>query len=88
MRDWSELAATAGFSDQAHLVRDCRAFAGLTPTAWAAAQAARAGFLQDGTITALYLPFLLTGAPLQGGAQAMAAVVERGWLDERRAEFE
>jgi hypothetical protein len=26
-----------------------------------------------GTVTAFYLPFLLTGAPLQGGAQAMAA---------------
>ena len=53
LRDWSELAATTGFSDQSHLVRDCRAFTGLTPTEWAAAQAARAGFLQDGTVTAL-----------------------------------
>jgi len=53
LRDWSELAATAGFSDQSHLVRDCRAFTGLTPTEWAADQAARAGFLQDGHVTAL-----------------------------------
>jgi AraC-like DNA-binding protein len=53
LRDWSELAATTGFSDQSHLVRDYRAFTGLTPTEWAADQAARAGFLQDGNVTAL-----------------------------------
>jgi AraC-like DNA-binding protein len=53
LRDWAELAATTGFSDQSHLVRDCRAFAGLTPTEWAATQASPAGFLQDGHITAL-----------------------------------
>ena len=50
-RDWAELAAMTGFSDQSHLVRDCRAFTGLTPTEWAATQAADAGFLQDGKIT-------------------------------------
>jgi AraC-like DNA-binding protein len=52
-RDWAALAATTGFSDQSHLVRDCRAFAGLTPTEWAATQANGAGFLQDGHVTTL-----------------------------------
>jgi AraC-like DNA-binding protein len=52
-RNWAALAATTGFSDQSHLVRDWRAFTGTTPTDWAAAQAGRAGFLQDGLITAL-----------------------------------
>lgn len=50
-RGWAAIAATTGFSDQAHLVRDCRAFTGLTPTEWAATQASRAGFLQDGAVT-------------------------------------
>ncbi len=53
LRDWSELAAATGFSDQSHLVRDCRAFTGLTPTDWAASQHAAVGFVQDGQITAL-----------------------------------
>ena len=53
MRDWAALAAATGFSDQPHLVRDCRAFTGLTPSQWAASQAAGVGFLQDGTLTAL-----------------------------------
>lgn len=52
-RDWSVLAATTGFSDQSHLVRDCRAFSGLTPTEWAATQVGSAGFLQDGEVTTL-----------------------------------
>jgi AraC-like DNA-binding protein len=51
VRDWAGLAAATGFSDQSHLVRDFGTFAGLTPTAWAAAQAGPAGFLQDGKIT-------------------------------------
>jgi AraC-like DNA-binding protein len=50
-RGWAAIAATTGFSDQAHLVRDCRAFTGLTPTEWAATQLSRAGFLQDGAVT-------------------------------------
>jgi AraC-like DNA-binding protein len=51
LRDWAAIAATTGFSDQSHLVRDCRSFTGLTPTEWAATQADRAGFLQDGHVT-------------------------------------
>jgi AraC-like DNA-binding protein len=53
MHDWAALAAATGFSDQPHLVRDCRAFTGLTPSEWATSQEAGAGFLQDGTLTAL-----------------------------------
>ena len=30
--DWSELAQTCGFYDQAHLAHDCHAFAGMAPT--------------------------------------------------------
>jgi AraC-like DNA-binding protein len=30
--DWSELAQSCGFYDQAHLVHDCHAFAGMAPT--------------------------------------------------------
>jgi AraC-like DNA-binding protein len=52
-QDWSELAATAGFADQSHLVRDFQAFVGLSPTRWAATQTGNAGFFQDGRITAL-----------------------------------
>ena len=51
LRDWATLATMTGFSDQSHFVRDCRAFAGLTPNEWAASQAASAGFLQDGVVT-------------------------------------
>lgn len=36
---WADLAAGAGFFDQAHLVRECRALAGETPTAWWTRQA-------------------------------------------------
>ena len=50
-RGWAAIAAATGFSDQAHLVRDCRAFTGLTPTEWAASQMPGAGFLQDGAVT-------------------------------------
>ena len=52
-RGWASIAASTGFSDQAHLVRDCRAFTGLTPTEWAVTQVARAGFLQDGLVTTI-----------------------------------
>jgi len=31
---WAEVATTAGYADQAHLVRDWRAFTGRTPTDW------------------------------------------------------
>jgi len=50
-RGWASIAATTGFSDQAHLVRDCRAFTGLTPAEWATSQMPGAGFLQDGAVT-------------------------------------
>ena len=52
-RGWAAIAAATGFSDQAHLVRDCRAFTGLTPTEWAASQMPGAGFLQDGAVTTI-----------------------------------
>ncbi len=44
--DLAGLAATAGFADQAHLTREWRAFSGLPPTGWLAAEL---GFVQDGT---------------------------------------
>ena len=31
---WTEVATTAGYADQAHLVRDWKEFTGRTPTAW------------------------------------------------------
>ncbi|MEY6566221.1 helix-turn-helix domain-containing protein [Streptomyces sp. PGLac3x] len=31
---WSEVAAVSGYADQAHLVREWRAFTGWSPTAW------------------------------------------------------
>jgi AraC-like DNA-binding protein len=33
-RPWSEVAASAGYADQAHLVREWRDITGLSPTAW------------------------------------------------------
>jgi len=32
--DWCELAALAGYADQAHLIRDFREFSGMTPSAY------------------------------------------------------
>jgi AraC-like DNA-binding protein len=40
------LAAAAGYADQAHLTREWRAFSGLSPTQWLAAEI---GFVQDAT---------------------------------------
>ncbi|SOC52251.1 Helix-turn-helix domain-containing protein [Blastococcus aggregatus] len=42
--DLAGLAAATGFADQAHLTREWRAFAGLPPTRWLAAEF---GFVQD-----------------------------------------
>jgi AraC-like DNA-binding protein len=42
--DLAGLAAAAGFADQAHLTREWRAFAGLPPSRWLAAEL---GFFQD-----------------------------------------
>jgi AraC-like DNA-binding protein len=53
LRDWAALAASAGFADQSHLVREFGALAGLSPTAWAASQVSTAGFLQDGVLITL-----------------------------------
>jgi AraC-like DNA-binding protein len=44
-RPWSAIAYEAGYADQAHLVREFRALAGLTPTALAA-ERRRVGFVQ------------------------------------------
>jgi transcriptional regulator GlxA family with amidase domain len=45
-RDLAGLAADLGFADQAHLTREWRAFTGLSPTGWLAAEF---GFVQDRT---------------------------------------
>src|SRR5262249_51822083 len=44
-RPWIEIAYDAGYADQAHLVREFRALAGVTPVAYAREQQ-RVGFVQ------------------------------------------
>lgn len=46
--DWAERAARLGYADQAHMVRDVRRFAGMTPTALARLRGADVSFVQDG----------------------------------------
>jgi AraC-like DNA-binding protein len=43
---WAALAAEAGYADQAHLVRECKRLAGITPGAFAAERAG-VGFVQE-----------------------------------------
>ena len=50
--DLASLAVATGFSDQAHLTREWRAFSGLPPTRWLAAEF---GFVQDTTTPATAL---------------------------------
>ena len=52
-RNWADLAAGLGYSDQAHLSREFKSWAGMTPSAWALEQAPRVGFVQDAPVTAL-----------------------------------
>jgi AraC-like DNA-binding protein len=49
--NWAEIAASTGFSDQPHLARDFRAWAGISPTEWAFSQTGDVGFVQDGAVT-------------------------------------
>ena len=46
----AEIAATCGFTDQAHLAREWRAFAGRPPTGWREAEDLR--FVQDDALPA------------------------------------
>ena len=44
---WSAIACEAGYADQAHLIREFRSLAGITPARWAAERRA-VGFVQYG----------------------------------------
>jgi AraC-like DNA-binding protein len=53
--DWAQLALDCGFSDQAHLIHEFRAFSGVTPTAYQAARTEfqnHVKFLQDDDLRA------------------------------------
>jgi AraC-like DNA-binding protein len=49
--DWADLAVAAGYSDQPHMVREFRSFAGISPTEYFG-QPDPVGFLQDGNRSA------------------------------------
>jgi AraC-like DNA-binding protein len=58
----ARLAADAGYADQAHLVRDCRSLAGMTPSALLAAGASAAG--ERGNMAETFKPAAASSATL------------------------
>jgi AraC-like DNA-binding protein len=48
VRSWADIASQAGYADQAHLTREFREFAGLTPTTYAARLLDEGGGLIEG----------------------------------------
>ena len=51
---WAETAARCGYADQAHLVRDVRAFSGATPSALRADRGFTAPFVAEERLAALF----------------------------------
>lgn len=51
--DWCDLAGRLGFADQAHLIREFRAFSGLTPTAYHARRGLRPHLVDAGLAKAV-----------------------------------
>jgi AraC-like DNA-binding protein len=49
-RSWSDIALTAGFSDQSHLAREFQRWTGTSPSTWASSQSSTVGFVQDGEL--------------------------------------